>query len=159
MTTPNPQDPYQGHPVDPAMQQPQAQPQYDYGQTATPQGYAQPAPQQVVAAKNHVVASVLAFFLGHLGIVDFYMGYTKTGLIKLCGGILGYVLMFIGGVGLGVATDPSVNNEAAAGGMSIVAILGIILLMIISVWVIVTFFQVLLRKGKYKVDAKGIPMV
>ena len=66
-----------------------AQPAYGqpaYGQPAYGQpGYAQPAYGQPVvgAPKQWIVALLLAFFLGPLGIHNFYLGYTTKGIIQL----------------------------------------------------------------------------
>ena len=56
--------------------------QQAYGQ----QAYAQPAYGQPVfatAPKQWIVAVLLAFFLGTLGIHNFYLGYTTKGIIQL----------------------------------------------------------------------------
>ena len=55
--------------------------QQAYGQS----GYAQPAYGQPVvgAPKQWIVAMLLAFFLGALGIHNFYLGYTSKGIIQL----------------------------------------------------------------------------
>lgn len=56
--------------------------QQAYGQ----QAYAQPAYGQPVvggAPKQWIVAVLLAFFLGTLGIHNFYLGYTTRGIIQL----------------------------------------------------------------------------
>ncbi len=49
--------------------------------------------------KSKLVAVLLAFFLGSLGIHDFYLGYTKYGIIKivltLCTGIGGSIWALI----------------------------------------------------------------
>lgn len=52
------------------------------------------APANVVGEqKSKLVAVLLAFFLGSIGIHDFYLGYTKNGIIKIvltvCTGIGG----------------------------------------------------------------------
>lgn len=61
--------------------------QQAYGQQAYGQpGYAQPAYGQPVvggAPKQWIVAVLLAFFLGTLGIHNFYLGYTTRGIIQL----------------------------------------------------------------------------
>ena len=63
-----------------------AQGAYAAGQQAYGQpGYAQPAYGQPVvgAPKQWIVALLLAFFLGPLGIHNFYLGYTTKGIIQL----------------------------------------------------------------------------
>ena len=60
----------------------QAYGQQAYGQ----QAYGQPAYGQPFAAgapKQWIVAVLLAFFLGTLGIHNFYLGYTTKGIIQL----------------------------------------------------------------------------
>ncbi len=61
-----------------------AQPGYAQPGYAQP-GYAQPAYGQPVvgAPKQWIVAVLLAFFLGPLGIHNFYLGYTTKGIIQL----------------------------------------------------------------------------
>jgi len=56
-----------------------------YAQAAAPSG----------EAKSKLVAVLLAFFLGGFGIHDFYLGYTKYGIIKI-------VLSLCTGVGGGI---------------------------------------------------------
>ena len=46
--------------------------------------------------KSKIVAAVLAFFLGAIGIHKFYLGKTQAGIIHIVLGIGGYVLLFIG---------------------------------------------------------------
>ena len=61
--------------------------QQAYGQPAYGQpAYGQPAYGQPFAAgapKQWIVAVILAFFLGTLGIHNFYLGYTTKGIIQL----------------------------------------------------------------------------
>ncbi|MYC30378.1 MAG: TM2 domain-containing protein [Chloroflexi bacterium] len=46
--------------------------------------------------KSKIVAALLAFFLGAVGIHKFYLGKTTAGLIHILLGIGGYILLFIG---------------------------------------------------------------
>ena len=108
MTTPDPQaTPFQPEEAAEAPAFPQAStPGYDEA-TATPgsttygtaydanqqaayaagqQAYGQPAYGQPFAAgapKQWMVAVILAFFLGTLGVHNFYLGYTTKGIIQL----------------------------------------------------------------------------
>ena len=165
MTTPNPQDPYQGQqpqqpyqgqPVDPAAHQPQyQQPQYQQApqgqpqqpyqdiQAAYPQAQ-QPAPQQ---GKSYVLAIVLAFFLGGFGVADFYMGYAKTGIAKIVGALVAGILMALG---TGTSTEGITHSP--------VFYFGQVLSFAIAVWVLVTIFLIALRKGQYATDSKGVPL-
>ena len=70
-----------GYPTMPGYQPGQPS-QPGYGQPA----YGQPAYGQPFAAgapKQWIVAVLLAFFLGTLGIHNFYLGYTTKGIIQL----------------------------------------------------------------------------
>lgn len=67
-----------------------AQPGYDqaaYGQQAYgQQAYGQPVFGQTAYAappKQWIVAVLLAFFLGYLGVHNFYLGYTTRGVVQL----------------------------------------------------------------------------
>ncbi len=46
-------------------------------------GVALTAPVAAGEQKSKLVAVLLAFFLGGIGIHDFYLGYTKNGIIKI----------------------------------------------------------------------------
>ncbi|MBO4352773.1 MAG: TM2 domain-containing protein, partial [Eggerthellaceae bacterium] len=66
-----------------------------------PLGYTPAAdePRQRVAAptfgaKDHVVAGLLAIFLGALGIHKFYLGYNKAAFITLAVTVIGSILTF-----------------------------------------------------------------
>ena len=65
-----------------------------YGQPGYPgAGYGQPAYGTGVAPKSKTTAALLAFFLGGLGIHNFYLGYTTRGIIQLV-----LTLTFIGAI-------------------------------------------------------------
>ncbi len=79
------------------------------GAAAAPQAAAQGAEQ-----KSKLVAVLLAFFLGGIGIHDFYLGYTKYGVIKIiltcCTGVGGSIWALIDFVRL---LTGSLNKDAA----------------------------------------------
>ena len=64
--------------------------------------------------KSKLVAVLLAFFLGSIGIHDFYLGYTKYGVIKIiltcCTGVGGSIWALIDFVRL---LTGSLNKDAA----------------------------------------------
>lgn len=53
------------------------------------------APINLSGDKNKIVAALLAFFLGWLGIHKFYLGKTTAGIIMLLCGTIGWVLFAI----------------------------------------------------------------
>lgn len=91
---PQPQPPYQ----QPFQGQPQpgtfAQPMYV-------QQVMMPA-QMMGPPKNLIAAALLAFFLGALGIHNFYLGYTGKGVAQLLLTILGAAVFFIGPIIAGI---------------------------------------------------------
>jgi len=52
--------------------------------------------------KNRIVAALLAFFLGWLGIHKFYLGKTNAGIIMLLCGTIGWLLLAIPPAVIGV---------------------------------------------------------
>lgn len=63
--------------------------------------YAQ-APVQIAGEKNKIVAALLAFFLGGLGIHKFYLGCNKAGIIMLLVSIIGVFLLAIPTLVIGI---------------------------------------------------------
>lgn len=86
--------------------------------------------QTAVSDKSKVLAAVLCFFLGTLGIHRFYLGSYGIGAIILVVGIIGFLasLSFVGSV------------------------IGIPLLIAVGIWVIIDFFRILFNS---LVDAQG----
>jgi len=84
--------------------------------------------------KSKIVAALLAFFLGNLGIHSFYMGNKKKGFIQLGLTILGIVLYVVGIAdyvsGLG-ATFPTL------------AIIGLVILFGVGLWALIDFIRIL----------------
>ncbi|TCD53698.1 NINE protein [Alloscardovia theropitheci] len=102
------QSPYVQQPQQPQYAQPQpqyAQPQYtqpQYGQQVPPvmpqavpqaNGWAPNGAPLMVGTKSKVLAAVLAFFLGGIGIHNFYLGKTTRGIIQLVMGTVGWILI------------------------------------------------------------------
>ncbi len=61
-------------------------------QQVPPATYAVVPPQAAPIPKDHIVAGLLAIFLGCLGIHKFYLGYNTAGIIMLCVSIIGGIL-------------------------------------------------------------------
>lgn len=113
----------------PAYQQPQySQPQYGvqqqpmYGMT----------PGYPVAQKSMVVAALLAFFLGTLGVHNFYLGHTGRGIAQLAMTIIGWFTAIIA--------------------------IGFLLIAAVGVWAFIEFIMILLRSGSMARDANGVPL-
>jgi len=66
---------------------------------------------------NQIIAAILAFFLGELGVHRFYLGYTGIGIIQLLMFVVGFVLSFV--------------------------LIGIPILIAVLVWVLIDFIRIL----------------
>lgn len=133
MTNPfdqNPQQQYDQNGLPVASNQNWSAPQQQYGVQQQPMYGMQQQPQG--PAKSWVAAILLAFFLGSLGVHNFYLGYTKQGVIQLVLTILGWATSVI--------------------------FIGFIFLAIVWVWVLVDFVQLLLRSGSMATDSSGVPL-
>ena len=105
-------------------------------------------------AKSKTVAALLAFFLGGFGAPDFYLGYKKVGIIKLVLWALGMIL-YMPGYASYVQSLMAGDLSAGPGFMMILCSL---LLFAVGIWALVTFIQVLIKKGMYATDANGQPL-
>lgn len=90
----------------------------------------QQQPAYVVPAKSKFVAALLAFFLGTLGIHNFYLGFNGRGIIQLILGVIGYATSWI--------------------------LIGFVFLVPLGLWVIVEL--VLILFGKDRRSANGVPL-
>jgi TM2 domain-containing membrane protein YozV len=82
------------------------------------------APKPLERIRNQIIAAVLAFFLGWLGIHRFYLGYTGAGIVQLLLFILGIPLMLI--------------------------FIGYLMILAAWVWVLIDFIRILLGDLKPK---------
>ncbi|WP_018296908.1 TM2 domain-containing protein [Corynebacterium lubricantis] len=131
------QQPQYRQPQYPQPQYPQPQPQaYNKdGLPVQPQaGFNQQYgfQQQPVRPKSKVAAALLAFFLGTLGLHNFYLGYTRRGVAQLVTWLIGWVTAIIG--------------------------IGAVILFVLSVWVIVEFILILIGGGKFRYDSRGVEL-
>ncbi|KAE8764127.1 TM2 domain-containing protein [Georgenia thermotolerans] len=128
--------PYQQPPFPPAGQAPYPPagqvpypPSYQYPHL--PQPY--PQPTVIVMPKSRLLTAVLASFFGHLGVHNFYLGYTGTAVAQLVLGIVGWLTSFI--------------------------IVGFFILVPLWIWVIVELILFLVAKeGRYSRSANGVPL-
>lgn len=121
-------NPWQGGYTQPQWNQPPAQYNHNTQNYPMPQYGYQPQPVQ----KSMVLAAILALFLGHLGIHNFYLGYTRAGLAQLGLSIAGWVLAIV--------------------------LIGFVLLFVVGVWALIDFILILMRSGRFRVDASGVPL-
>ncbi|WP_240511783.1 TM2 domain-containing protein [Corynebacterium hadale] len=92
------------------------------------------SPQQGVYGepKSWVVAAVLAFFLGSLGVHNFYLGYTTRGIGQIVLNGLGWLTVWF--------------------------LVGFFLWAVLGIWAFVEFVMILARAGSYKTDVHGMPL-
>ncbi len=86
-------------------------------------------------SKSQVVAALLAFFLGTLGVHRFYLGHTGIGLTQLVLTLVGFGLL-IGGF----------LASVVAGGIatfSVVVVIGLLFIAGVSVWSIIDLIRIL----------------
>jgi len=143
------QQPYQ--PRDPYQEQqpyadPTAQGYPGYQQPGYPQqGYAQPGyqPNAIMAygqpgypvsyaPRSKVAAALLAFFLGTLGVHNFYLGYTAKATTQLVLFLVGCFFFWL--------------------------IVPILFLIVVPIWAFVEFIMILVGGGQYRADANGVPL-
>jgi TM2 domain-containing membrane protein YozV len=93
--------------------------------------------------KSKVVAALLAFFLGTLGVHDFYLGNKKAGFIKAGLSLVGLALYIIGIVSIATTTTTTVATT-----LPVIAIIGSIILLGVSIWAFVDFIRILI--GSYE---------
>ncbi|MEE6287028.1 TM2 domain-containing protein [Georgenia sp. MJ173] len=90
-------------------------------------------PQYMAPPKSRIAAVLLCFFLGNLGIHNFYLGYTGRGIAQLLLAFAGYATAFI--------------------------LIGFVFLVPLWIWVIVEFIALLVsQQGTYSRSANGMPL-
>ena len=82
--------------------------------------------------KSMLAAALLAFFLGPLGVHNFYLGNTKKAVTQLVLCLLGYATAII--------------------------LVGFLFLGALYIWVIVEFVLIVARSGDYDTDSNGVPL-
>jgi TM2 domain-containing membrane protein YozV len=64
--------------------------------------YGMVSPHALSGDKNRIVAALLAFFLGGLGIHKFYLGKNTAGIIMLMCWLFGIILLFLPTIAMGI---------------------------------------------------------
>ena len=106
--------------VQPYGQQPM-QPMQAYGANGLPR-----------APKSKILAAVLAFFLGGLGVHNFYLGNTSRGVTQLVLTVIGWVTSIL--------------------------LIGFVFLVAVGFWVFIEFIMILVGSGGYERDSDGYPL-
>lgn len=86
----------------------------------------------LVRPKSHAAAALLAFFLGSLGVHNFYLGHNGRGVIQL---VMWLVSM-----------------------LTVVVAIGFVGLMAVGLWAFIEFLLILFRSGSYGYDSRGVPL-
>ena len=127
------------------------------GDQAQQQQYQQQ--MQPGGTKSSIVAGLLGIFLGGLGIHDFYLGYTKFGIIHLAmsfgGGLLSVLLIFLGASSAMTMTEGGVGVGFASW---LLAPLGAIIASASGLWGFIAGIMCLAKSGMYAHDASGNPL-
>ncbi|MBG9356383.1 NINE protein [Corynebacterium diphtheriae bv. mitis] len=93
-------------------------------------------PMVVSTPKSKIVALLLCFFLGGLGMHNFYIGHNVSGVIQLL---------------LSVVFSPIIGFLTF--GMGSLAVWGIV-----AIWVLIEFFMIALSISPYDADSRGITL-
>ena len=138
-----------GSPFDRPAEAPQAQPAPQQFQQHTQQmpqpGYPQQTPpamyhgmppqhfqQTMVSPKSKVVAAVLCFFLGTLGVHNFYLGNKGKAWTQLIFTVLGWITAIV--------------------------FIGFLFLAVVSVWIFIEFWMIIFGAGSYRYDSEHRPL-
>ena len=101
--------------------------------------------------KSKIVAALLAFFLGFIGIHKFYLNKIKAGVIHVVLGIGGYILLF---VGWGSIFAGAMAGSGGIGGMGL--LLAIIGFLAVSVNGLICLVEMVLYLTKSDADFNRI---
>lgn len=111
------------------------QPQQTWNQQPMPPQYTAPMQPQFagpVQQKSSVLAALLCFFFGILGVHNFYLGHTNRGVIML---VLAVVSMFTWWL-----------------------MFGLVILGVLLVWELVDLIMILTKSGPFERDGRGVPL-
>lgn len=94
-----------------------------------------------VSSKNKTTAALLAFFLGSIGVHNFYLGEKQKGIIHIVLAVIGWVLYGIGIAQMGAA----IASGDVSGAFSPMMIIGLLVLAANGIWQLVEFVQILMK--------------
>jgi len=89
--------------------------------------------QKAESGKSQLIAALLAFFLGTLGIHNFYLGYKKKGMTQLFLTLIGYGLSTVG-------TILAMGGLVLAG---LFSLFGWIIIVGVWIWALIDFIKIL----------------
>lgn len=98
-------------------------------------------PGGAVAAKSKLVAALLAFFFGSIGVHSFYLGQKQKGLIHLALFVLGGILWMTGAAQM----LGSLMSPGSMPSLSPVMIFGVLLVVANGIWALTEFIQILIK--------------
>ena len=91
--------------------------------------------------KSQLIAALLAFFLGSLGIHNFYLGYKKKGMTQLLLTLGGYLVGIVGSI------IAAIGATGASAGMvllgSIITTVGWLVVLGVVIWALIDFIKIL----------------
>jgi TM2 domain-containing membrane protein YozV len=90
-------------------------------------------------SKSKILAALLAFFVGSLGIHRFYMGQNTQGIMQLGLTVLGIILIFVG-IASAVATSTATGFAA----IGTLALVGYLMILASSIWAFIDFVRILM---------------
>ena len=96
--------------------------------------------------KSQLIAALLAFFLGYLGIHNFYLGYKKKAMTQLLITLAGYAVGIVGSVLTSASSASGSTAMLAIGG--IVGVIGWIAVAAVGIWALIDFIKILTGKLK-----------
>lgn len=123
--------------------------------------------------KSKVAAALLAFFLGGLGVHNFYLGLKKRAIGQLATTIISVILLIAGFFVMFAGFGDSYNsydgysgyyntwdeeNTALIGLGATMIMVSAIALCVVSVWAFVEFILILVGSGNYAHDREGLPL-
>ena len=112
--------------------------------------------------KAMLPAALLAFFLGVVGVHNFYLGQTKLGVVKIVACPLASMVSLVSFFfSEAMVADYEAGAYVSAGSLylvSVMMLLGLAVCAGIHIWAFVEFILILMRKGRYGVDAQGRPL-
>lgn len=114
-----------------------------------------PRAPQGSQAKSRMVAAILTFFLGQIGVGDFYLGYLPQAITKIGLTVVAYGSAWWSSA-LAVKALETGSGSWAIGALIALSVIAFIAL---GILILIAFIQILTRKGRYATDAQGVPLV